>query len=69
MRITRAVITAAGARQRHLPIQTLVDRDGEARAVLAILVGSALAAGIEDICVVVHPGDEDAYARALGADA
>lgn len=65
MRVTRAVITAAGEKQRHLPLQTLVDRDGQTRALLALLVGSAVEAGIEEVCVVVCPGDQAAYARAL----
>ena len=28
MKISKAVITAAGRRQRTLPLQTLIDRDG-----------------------------------------
>jgi UTP--glucose-1-phosphate uridylyltransferase len=65
MRITRAVITAAGEKQRHLPLQTLVDCDGQTKALLAILVGSAVKAGIEEVCVVVCPGDQGPYARVL----
>ncbi|MBM3494518.1 MAG: UTP--glucose-1-phosphate uridylyltransferase [Armatimonadetes bacterium] len=69
MRITRAVITAAGQQQRQLPLQTLVDRDGKTRALLAILVGSAVEAGIEEVCVVVHPGDQAPYSQALADQA
>ena len=35
MKITKAVITAAGPNQRSLPLQTLVDRDGVQKSVLA----------------------------------
>lgn len=66
MRIRKAVITAAGARQRTLPLQTLVDTDGEEKSVLAIIVEEALRAGVEEICVIVCPGDEAAYAKAAG---
>ncbi len=66
MKIQKAVITAAAPGQRALPLQTLVDRDGETKSVLAVLVGEARQAGVEDICVVVHPGDEDAYRQAAG---
>ncbi len=66
MRIARAVITAAGRKQRSLPLQTLIDRDGEEKSVLGILVEEAFSAGIEDVCVVVWPGDEEPYARAAG---
>lgn len=69
MRITRAVITAAGRKQRSLPLQTLIDRDGAEKSVLGILVEEALSAGIEAICVVVWPGDEEAYTRAAGSHA
>ena len=61
----KAVITAAGAAQRRLPLQTLVDRDGVSRTVLSILVREVLAARIEQICVVVSPGDEELYREAV----
>lgn len=69
MRIAKAVITAAGRNQRTLPLQTLVDRDGTARSVLSIIVEEAVGAGVEEVCVIVSPGDEDAYARAAGSHA
>jgi UTP--glucose-1-phosphate uridylyltransferase len=62
----RAIITAAGESQRTLPLQTLVDRDGETKTALHILVEEVLAARIEEICVVVAPGDEAAYSLAAG---
>jgi UTP--glucose-1-phosphate uridylyltransferase len=69
MRIRKAVITAAGPKQRNLPLQTLIDRDGEEKSVLRILVEEVVKARIEDICVVVLPGDETAYARVAGEHA
>ena len=66
MRITKAVITAAGRKQRSLPLQTLVDRDGAQKTVLRIIIEEALRAGVEDICVVVCPGDEAAFVGATG---
>jgi UTP--glucose-1-phosphate uridylyltransferase len=65
MQVRKAVITAASRASRHLPLQTLVDRDGESRTVLAILLREIAAARIERVCVVVHPGDEEAYAEAV----
>jgi len=62
----RAIITAAGESQRTLPLQTLVDRDGEPKTALRILLEEVLAARIEEICVVIAPGDEAAYAQAAG---
>jgi UTP--glucose-1-phosphate uridylyltransferase len=69
MKITKAVITAAARNQRTLPLQTLVDRDGDQKPLLNIIVEEAIGAGIEDICVVVAPGDEDAYRQAAGGHA
>ena len=69
MRIKKAVITAAGQSQRALPLQTLIDRDGQEKAVLCILIEQALAANVEEICVVVWPGDEARYADAAGRHA
>ncbi len=69
MDIRKAVITAAGPREHHLPLQTLVDRDGQPKTVLAILLEELAAARIESPAVVVRPGDEAAYAAAAGAAA
>jgi UTP--glucose-1-phosphate uridylyltransferase len=62
--IKKAIITAAGKTQRTLPLQALVDRDGQTKAALRILIEEILSAGIEEICVVVCPGDQAAYAAA-----
>ena len=69
MEIKRAVITAAGKNQRTLPLQSLVDRDGVAKTALAIIIEEVLSAGIEEICVVVLPGDQAAYSTAAGKHA
>jgi len=67
MEIKKAVITAAGQNQRSLPLQTLVDRDGKSKSALAIIVEESLESGIEEICVVISPGDRDAYRAAAGS--
>jgi UTP--glucose-1-phosphate uridylyltransferase len=64
--IKKAIITAASKTQRTLPLQTLVDRDGTTKAALRILIEEVLAAGIQEICVVICPGDQTAYAAAAG---
>ena len=66
MRITRAVITAAAPGQNNLPLQTLVDRDGVAKSALRIILEEATSSGIEEVCLVVRPGDQEAYAAAAG---
>jgi len=66
MNIKKAVITAAGPGQRNLPLQTLVDRDGKAKSALAVIVEEAIGSGVDEICVVVCPGDADSYRAAAG---
>ncbi len=69
MRVKKAVITAAGRGQRNLPLQTLFDQQGTERSVLSLVIREAVRAGIEDICIVVWPGDEEPYAKLLSGDA
>jgi UTP--glucose-1-phosphate uridylyltransferase len=69
MKLTKAVVTAAGRSQRALPVQTLVDRDGVEKKALEIILDEAVDAGAEEICLVVAPGDEPAYRAAAGAHA
>ena len=66
MKITKAVVTAAGRGQRTLPLQTLIDRDGAEKSVLGIIIEEVLRAKVEEICLVVCPGDETAYAEVSG---
>lgn len=68
MDIKTAVITAAGKTQRTLPLQTLVDRDGQTKTALQIVIEEILASGIEKICVVVCPGDQEVYQAAAGRE-
>jgi UTP--glucose-1-phosphate uridylyltransferase len=67
--IQKAVITAAGKNQRTLPLQTLVDRDGASKTVLAIVIEEALSAGVDEVGIVIAPGDQAAYAAAAGGHA
>ncbi len=66
MDITRAVITAAGPQQSRLPLQRFVDLEGVEKTALQIIVEEVTAAGIEEVCVVVRPGDQATYAEAAG---
>ena len=66
MLVKKAVITAAARSQRALPLQTLIDGEGNSRPLLRILIEQSLAAGAEEIAVVVWPGDESSYAQAAG---
>jgi UTP--glucose-1-phosphate uridylyltransferase len=69
MKLTKAVVTAAGRSQRALPVQTLVDRDGVEKKALEIILDEAADAGAEEVCLVVAPGDEAVYRAAAGAHA
>jgi len=67
--IKKAIITAAGKNKRTLPLQTLVDRDGVPRTALGIIIEEVLKAGVDEICVIISPGDQGAYAAAAGTHA
>ncbi|MEM7331685.1 MAG: sugar phosphate nucleotidyltransferase [Chloroflexota bacterium] len=66
MNIQKAVITIAGKGQRTLPLQTLIDRDGTEKSVLQILIEETLQAGIEEIGLIIRPGDEEAFTEVAG---
>ncbi len=75
MRVRKAVVTAAGRGARVYPaadtvqqaMLPLVDRDGIAKPVLQIIAEEALESGIEELCVVCAPGDEERYRAQLAA--
>lgn len=66
MNVRKAVITAAAPEQHTLPLQRLVDRDGIDKTALQLIVEEVVEAGVEEICVVIRPGDESAYEQAAG---
>ncbi len=66
MQIRKAVITAAAPNQNTLPLQRLVDRNGSDKTALQLIIEEIIAAGVEEICVVVQPGDRHAYQTAAG---
>lgn len=67
MNVRKAVITAAARSQRQIPLQVVVDRDGTSRTVLEMLVREAINAGIEEVAVVIAPGDTVAYRQGAGS--
>jgi UTP--glucose-1-phosphate uridylyltransferase len=65
MNIPKAVVTAAAPHQRTLALQTVIDRDGREKSVLRTIVEEIRRAHVDQIAVVIAPGDEAAYARAV----
>lgn len=66
MKLKKAVITAAGPNQNRLPLQRFVDLDGQDKTALQIIIEEVVAAGVEEIAIVVQPGDQSRYAEAAG---
>ncbi len=66
MKISRAVITAAGQEQAATPLQRIVDRDGVAKSALQVILEEARSAGAEEIAVVVRPADVALFKSAVG---
>lgn len=69
MEVKKAIITAAGKNQRTLPLQSVVDRDAVPKTALSIIIEEVLSAGVEEVCVVVYPGDEAVFKSAAGGHA
>ena len=65
MKVNKAVITAAGP-DHHLPLQRLVNRRGEEKTALQLILDEVGQAGIEEIAVIVRPGDSEAFRDAAG---
>ncbi len=67
MKIRKAVIAAAAPDQPRLPFQSLVDRKGENKTALELIVAEAAEAGIEEICVIIRPGDLESFSQATSS--
>lgn len=66
MNIKRAIITAASPAEWRLPLQNLVDRHGQEKTALQMILEEVRDAGIDEICVVICPGREEPYRQAAG---
>ena len=66
MQVRKAVITAAAPDQNRLPLQQLVSRQGEDKTALQLIIEETISAGVEEICLVVQPGDQRSYESAAG---
>ncbi len=69
MKIQKALITAAGDNHARLPLQTLVDRRGEIRTALRLMLDEVVDSGIEEVAIVVRPGQQEPYLTAAGPHA
>jgi UTP--glucose-1-phosphate uridylyltransferase len=63
--VKHALITAAGADERRLPLQNLGDRRGDWKPVIVIQIDEMLEAGVEKVGVVIRPADRPAYEAVL----
>ncbi len=66
MHVRKAVITAAAPNQNTLPLQRLVDRQGREKTALQLVLEEVVGAGVEEICLIIQPGDGRAYESAAG---
>jgi UTP--glucose-1-phosphate uridylyltransferase len=68
-RIRKAIIPAAGFGTRMYPatkalkkeLLPIIDRDGRAKPIILAIVEEAFSAGIEEVGIVVQPGDRDLF--------
>ena len=69
MSILKAVITAAAPEQKSLPLQSVVDQQGNDKTAIQLIADEAVSAGIDEICVVICPGEQANYEKASGEHA
>jgi UTP--glucose-1-phosphate uridylyltransferase len=69
MHISKAIITAAGKSQAHLPLQSVVNRSGDVCTALETLLNDVTSAGIEEIAIIIRPGSANEYRTAAGRHA
>lgn len=69
MKITKAVITAAGEYHSNLPLQSVVDRHGTTLTALRCTLNEIIEAGIEEVAIIVRPGQSEPYLTAAGPHA
>ena len=73
MKISKAVITAAARGGRVYPaasavekaMMPVVDADGLYKPVIQVIAEEAISGGVEEICIVCVPGDEQQYISSL----
>ncbi|HTX17707.1 MAG TPA: sugar phosphate nucleotidyltransferase [Bacteroidota bacterium] len=69
MKVRKAVITAAARDDRLYPAATtvqkamlpVIDTDGINKPLIQVIAEEALGSGIEELCIVCAPGDEEKY--------
>ncbi|MBI1338041.1 MAG: UTP--glucose-1-phosphate uridylyltransferase [Phycisphaera sp.] len=66
MKVSKAVVTAASPKERALPLQRFVDRDGVDKTALRIILEEVIESGVEEIALVICPGDGPVYSEAAG---
>lgn len=68
-KVRKAIIPAAGLGTRMYPatkalkkeLLPIIDRDGRAKPIILAIVEEAISAGIEEVGIVVQPGDRDLF--------
>jgi len=69
MKIRKAVITAARDNHTRLPLQTLVDRRGEVKPALRLMLEEVVDSGIDEVAIIIRPGQQEPYLAAAGPHA
>lgn len=69
MKIRKAVITAAGESHSRLPLQTLVDRRGDVRTAMRLMLDEVVDSGIAEVAIIIRPGQQEPYLTAAGPHA
>jgi len=65
LKVSKAVITAAGRDHNRVPLQVLVDSDGAEKPAIQIILEEVASAGIDEAAIIITPADRESYADSL----
>lgn len=66
--LKKAVITAAGIGQEQIPLQTLIDHDGDPCSTLSVQLAELAGTGIEEVAIIISAeANESLYRTAAGS--
>jgi UTP--glucose-1-phosphate uridylyltransferase len=69
MKPNKAIITAANPAEKHLPLQTITNAEGDSKTVLENCLDDLVVSGIESVAIVVAPNSISEYRAAAGSHA
>jgi UTP--glucose-1-phosphate uridylyltransferase len=68
VKVSKAVITAAGPGQQQIPLQTLINRHGQPCSTLSVQLSELAHSGIREVAIVVRPEANEELLRSAAGE-